>query len=86
MLWRLPDIILEIKLKIMTWVGACCLYGAVENFEQGFWRETWREDLEDPGVDMKIILKWMLKKEKGKDVDWFYLTQDTKKSEILWTP
>jgi hypothetical protein len=43
----------------------------------GFWWRDLREDdhLGDPGVDVRIILKWIFKKWDG-DMDWIELDQD----------
>jgi hypothetical protein len=35
-----------------------------------------RDHLEDLGVDEKIILRWILEKRGGGDVDWIRLAQD----------
>ena len=43
----------------------------------GFWCKNLRKGghLEDPGVDARIILKWIFKKWKG-GTDWINLAQD----------
>jgi hypothetical protein len=35
-----------------------------------------RDDLKDPGVDGRIVLKWILKKWDRVAVDWINLAQD----------
>ena len=44
--------------------GACSAYGGEERCIQGFWCENLRkmDHLEIPGVDGRIILKWIFSK------------------------
>jgi hypothetical protein len=44
-----------------------------------------RHHLEDPGLDRKIILEWILDlREIGQeDVDWMHLTQNTEQWQAL---
>jgi len=52
------------KIKNDELVWACRMYG---DEHMGFWRTDPRErsDLEDLGVDGKIVVKWMFKSGKG---------------------
>ena len=54
---------------------ACSTIGRGE-VHTGFWWENLREGghLEDPGVDGKIILKWVFEKYDG-GMDWIDLTR-----------
>jgi hypothetical protein len=44
----------------------------------GFWSGNLRErdQLEDPGIDGRIILRWIFRKCDVGDMDWIYLSQD----------
>ena len=52
-----------IKSKRMGWAGRVALMGR-EKAYTGFWWENLRKrnHLEDPGVDGRIILKWIFRK------------------------
>jgi hypothetical protein len=39
--------------------------------------------LEDPGVDGRIILKWIFKKWDGGGMDWIYMAQDRDRCRAL---
>jgi len=57
-----PSIVRVIKSKRMRWEGARSMYG--EEAYTGFWWGNLREtdNLEDPGVDERKILRWIFRK------------------------
>jgi hypothetical protein len=57
--------------------GACSRYVEKERSMQVFWWGDLREGdhLGDPGVDVRIILKWFLRTWGG-GMDWIQLPQD----------
>jgi hypothetical protein len=53
------------------------MYGRKERCMQGFSGEMReRNQLEDLGIDGRIILKWMLRKWGGWAMDWIDMAQD----------
>ena len=62
----LPDIVRVIKLRRMRWVGHVGICGRGEVYT-GFWWGNLRERdcLEHPGIDGRIILKWIFRKWDG---------------------
>jgi hypothetical protein len=62
-LYSSPNIIRVIKSRRMRWAGHVARMGRGE-VHTGFWWGDLREGdhLEDPGVDERIILKWIFKK------------------------
>jgi len=62
-LYSLPNIIHLIKLRTKSWAGRVAHTGNRSIACRISVGELRREDhLEDPGVDVRIILKWILKK------------------------
>jgi hypothetical protein len=77
-LYSSTNIIRVIKLRRMRW-GACSTYGGKREMPTGFWWGDLREGdhLGDPGVNGRIILKWIFKTWHGAwGMDWIELAQD----------
>jgi len=57
--------------------GACNTYGGRVEVCTGFWwgNLTERDHLEDPGVDGRIIIRWIFRNWDG-GMGWIGLTQD----------
>jgi hypothetical protein len=48
-----------------------------------WWGDLWEDDqLGDPGVDWRIILKWIFKQWDG-GMDWIELAQDRERWRVL---
>jgi hypothetical protein len=75
-LYSSTSIIRVIKSRRMIWAGHVARMGQRE-MHTGFWWEDLREGdhLGDPGVDGRIILRWIFKKWDG-GMDWIELVQD----------
>ena len=71
------NIIRVIKKRRMRWARACSMYGGIGEVRTGFWWGNLREGdhLEDPGVDGRIILRWIFRKWNG-DMEWIDMAQD----------
>jgi hypothetical protein len=57
---------------------ACSMYGGEESVHTGFWWRNLRErdQLEDPGIGRRIILRWICWKWDGGCTDWIDLARD----------
>ena len=79
-LYSSSNIIWLIKLKRMKWAGHVTLWGRGE-VHTGFWWENLRErdHLEVPGIDGRVILRWIFRKWDGGYMDWTDLAQDRDK-------
>ena len=66
MLCSSHQIFLDDQIKTNKMGRACSMYGGGE-VHRGFWWGTLREGgrLEDPGIDGRIILKWIFEKWDG---------------------
>ena len=62
-LYSSPNIVRVMKSKIMGWAGRVALMGREEAYTGFWWKKLRKRDhLEDPGVDGRIILKWIFRK------------------------
>ena len=71
-----PNIFRVIKSRRMRWTGHVVLMGEIRVVYRVWWgnlRE--RDHLGDPGVDGRIILRWIFRK-WGVGMDWIELAQD----------
>ena len=70
-----PNIVQVIKSRRMTWAGHVARMGRREVYT-GFWwgNQRERDHLQDPGVDGRIILKWIFRKwEEVVGAGWSWL-------------
>jgi hypothetical protein len=72
------DIILVIKSRIMRWARHVAITGK----SRGAYRVFVGNQLKHPGVNGRIILKWILEKQDG-GIDWIDLAQDRDKWRAL---
>jgi len=82
-LYSSPNVIGVIKSIRMRWAGHVARMGRGK-LHIGFWWENLRErdHLEDPGVDERIILRWIFWKWDG-DVDWIDLAPENDRWRLL---
>jgi len=76
-LYCAPNTFGVVKSKRMRWAGHIARRGSWEAYIGIWWgnlRE--RDNLGDPGVDVKRILKWIFRKWFCGGTDWIELTQD----------
>jgi hypothetical protein len=75
-LYSSPNIIRVIKSRRMGWAGHVARIGESEVHTRFWWGDLREgDDLGDPGVDGRIILKWIFKKWDG-GMDWIELAYD----------
>ena len=79
-----PNIVRVIKSRKNEMGGACSAYGG--EAYTGFWWGNLRErdHLKHPGVDGRIILRWIFRKSDG-GMDWIDLAQDWNRWRALVT-
>jgi hypothetical protein len=68
----------EIKSRRIGWDGVCSTYGGEERRIQGFGGGNLRErdQLGNPDVDGRIIIRWIFKEVGWRGMDWIHLAQD----------
>jgi len=72
----------QIEKKEMS--GACSSYGG-EEVHTGIWWGNLKEKdhLEEPGMDGRIILRWIFREWNGGGIDWIVLAQDRDRLQAL---
>ena len=75
-LYPLPNIVRVIKSR-MRWARHVACMGRREAYTEYWWGSLRvRDHLEDPGVDGRIIFRWILRKWDVEIMDWIDLAQD----------
>jgi hypothetical protein len=75
-LYPSPNIIRVIKSRRLRWAGHVARMGEKRGaYKILMWRPEGRRPLRNPGVDGRIILKWIFKKWDA-GMDWIDLAQD----------
>jgi hypothetical protein len=46
--------------------GACSTYGGEDRYITGFWQGNLKDHLENPGLDGRIIFRWIFRKWDGR--------------------
>jgi hypothetical protein len=74
------------KTRRMRWAGQVALMGRRDAYT-GFWWGNLKERIHfgDPGLDGRIILRWIFRKWDVGGVDWIELAQDRVKWQALVT-
>jgi hypothetical protein len=75
-----------IKIRRIRWVGHVACMGNRRAYK-GFWWGNLREidQLEDPSIDGRIILRWIFRKLECGGMDWILLARDRDRWQTLVT-
>ena len=80
-----PDIVRLMKSRRMRWAGHVARMSGREEACTGFWCGILgeRDHLVEPGVDGRIILRWIFRKWGCEGMDWIELAQDRDRLRTL---